>query len=69
MKMVNKATGEALYFNMVTKAGKDVWLLQGIGSTVVIGRDRQRRKSRVFSQYSQAEAYLKRHGFEAETYK
>lgn len=69
MKMVNKSTGEALYFNMVTKAGKDVWLLQGIGSTVIIGRDRQKRKSRVFSQYSQAEAYLKRHGFETETYK
>ena len=46
MKMINKASGEAVYFNPVTKAGKEVWVIQGIGSTVVIGRDRQKRKSR-----------------------
>ena len=40
MKMINKKTGEAVYF-----------------------------KSRTFAQYPQAEAYLKRHGFESETYK
>ncbi len=68
MKMINKATGEAVYFNPVTKAGKVVWLIQGIGSTVVVGRDRQKQKSRAFSQYPQAEAYLKRHGFESETW-
>lgn len=68
MKMVNKATGEAVYFNPVVKAGKDVWLIQGIGGTLVIGRDRQKRKSRVFTQYPQAERYLKAHGFETETY-
>lgn len=69
MKMVNRATGEAVYFNCVTKAGKEVWLVQGIGDTVVIGRDRQKRKSRAFTQYNQADAYLKRHGYETETYK
>ncbi len=69
MKMVNKASGEAVYFNSATKAGKDVWIIQGIGSTVVIGRDRQKRKSRTFTQEAQAERYLKLHGFEAETYK
>lgn len=69
MKMINKASGEAVYFNPITKRGKDVWIIQGIGSTVVIGRDRQKLKSRTFTQYSQAEAYLKRHGFESETYK
>lgn len=68
MKMVNKATGEAVYCNYVTKAGKDVILIQGIGGTLVIGRDRQKRKSRVFTQEAQATAYLKRHGFETETY-
>ena len=67
--MINRTTGEALYFNPVVKSGKDAWLIQGIGDTVIIGRDRQKRKSRVFTQYSQAEAYLKRHGFETETYK
>ena len=49
MKMINKASGEAVYFNPVRKAGKDVWVIQGIGSTVVIGRDRQKRKSRIFT--------------------
>lgn len=69
MKMINKASGEAVYFNPVMKAGKEVWVIKGIGSTVVIGRDRQKRKSRIFTQYPQAEQYLKRHGFEAETYR
>ncbi len=69
MKMINKATGEAVYFNPVKKAGKEVWLIQGIGATAVIGRDRQKRKSRVFTQYPQAERYLKAHGYEAETYR
>lgn len=69
VKMINKASGEAVYFNLIRKNGKDVWIIQGIGATVVIGRDRQKLKSRTFTQYSQAEAYLKRHGFESETYK
>jgi len=43
-------------------------LIQGIGATVVIGRDRQKCKSRVFTQYPQAERYLKAHGYEVETY-
>lgn len=63
MKMVNEK-GEAVYFNPITKNGKDCWIIQGIGSTVVIGRDRQKRKSRTFTQERQAEAYLRRHGFE-----
>lgn len=69
MKMINKASGEAVYFNPITKRGKEAWIIQGIGSTVVIGRDRQKLKSRTFTQYAQAEAYLKRHGFESETYR
>lgn len=68
MKMINKASGEAVYFNPITKRGKEAWIIQGIGATVVIGRDRQKRKSRTFTQYAQAEAYLKRHGFEVETW-
>ncbi len=69
MKMVNKATGEAVYYNPVRKAGKGVWVIQGIGGTVIIGRDRQKKKSRIFAQEAQAEAYLKRHGFENEVYR
>lgn len=66
--MINKANGEAVYFNPITKRGKEAWVIQGIGATVVIGRDHQKRKSRTFTQYAQAEAYLKRNGFESETW-
>lgn len=45
MHMVNDK-GEAVYYNLVRKNNKDYWLVQGIGSTVVYGRDRERRKSR-----------------------
>ena len=62
MKMKN-AKGEEVYFNLIQKNGKDYWLVQGIGSTQVIGRDRQKRKSRSFTRESQASAYLQRHGF------
>ena len=36
---------------------------------MIIGRDRQKKKSRIFTQEAQAEAYLKRHGFENEVYR
>jgi hypothetical protein len=62
MKMINDK-GEAVYFNPIRKNGKDCWIIQGIGSTLVIGRDRQRYKSRTFTKEHQAAAYLDRHGF------
>lgn len=65
MHMINDK-GEAVYFNPIRKNGKDQWLIQGIGSTIVLGRDRQRRKSRTFTQYFQAERYLAKHGFRAD---
>lgn len=62
MRMKNDK-GEAVYFNPIRKHGKDLWVIQGIGSTVVLGRDRQRWKSRTFTQWAQADRYLARHGF------
>ena len=59
MHMVNDK-GEAVYYNYVRKNNKDYWVVQGIGSTVVYGRDRERRKSRHFTQEQQAERYLAR---------
>ena len=41
------------------------WVVQGIGETLVIGRDRQKRRSRTFTQLPQAEKYLARMGFKA----
>ena len=29
MKMINKTTGEAVYFNPIRKNGKDAWIIQG----------------------------------------
>lgn len=57
MHMINDK-GEAVYYNYVHKNNKDYWVVQGIGSTVVYGRDRERRKSRHFTQEQQAERYL-----------
>ena len=57
MKMVNPK-GEAVYYNPVVKNGKDQWIIKGIG------RDRQKLKSRTFTQEQQAIQYLKRHGFQ-----
>lgn len=47
------------------KHGKETWVVQGIGETLVIGRDRQKRRSRTFTQLPQAEKYLARMGFKA----
>lgn len=62
MKRAN-AKGEEVYYNIVEKRGKLVYVVKGIGDTLVLGRDRQKRKSRTFTQEAQAEAYLKRMGF------
>ena len=68
MRMENKS-GEAVYYNVVEKGGKLRFVIKAASGQVITGRDRQKLKSRTFTQYSQAEAYLKRHGFESETYK
>lgn len=62
MKMVNDK-GEALYYNVVQKNGKVQYVMKAIGDTVILGRDRQKKKSRIFTQEAQAEAYLNRNGF------
>ncbi len=55
--------GEMVYFNLVEKNGRLQWVVKGIGDTVVLGRDRQKKKSRIFTQEAQARAYLDRNGF------
>ena len=64
MPRMEKATGEALYYNVVEKNGKVQDVLKGIGSTLILGRDKQKKKSRIFTQEAQVEQYLRRHGFE-----
>lgn len=53
---------------VVSKNGKLQWVIKGIGDTVVLGRDRQKKKSRTFTQEAQADAYLKRNGFTISLY-
>lgn len=62
MKMAN-AKGEEVYYNIVEKEGRVRFIVKGINGTMVLGRDRQRLKSRTFTQEAQAEGYLKRNGF------
>ena len=64
MRMAN-AKGEAVYFNVVEKNGKLQYVVKGIGDTVVLGRDRQKRKSRIFTREAQAERFLERNGYQA----
>ena len=68
MPRMQNEKGEALYYNVIMKNGKIQYALKAIGETVILGRDRQRKKSRIFTQYAQAEAYLRRHGFNRATY-
>lgn len=73
MKLVNTTTGEAVYYNIVSKGRKGDdnkirYVIKGIGETMVLGRDRQKKKSRIFSQQAQAERYLRLHGFVSEPY-
>ena len=67
MRLVN-GKGEAIYYNLVEKNGKLQYVVKGIGDTVVLGRDRQKRKSRIFTQEAQVERYLLNHGFTTATY-
>lgn len=64
MPRMENAKGEALYYNGVEKNGKVQYVLKGIGSTLILGRDKQKKKSRIFTQEAQVEQYLQRHGFE-----
>ena len=64
MPRMENAKGEALYYNVVEKNGKVQYVLKGIGSTLILGRDKQKKKSRIFTQEAQVEHYLRRHGFE-----
>lgn len=68
MRMTNEA-GQVVYYNCVTKHGEIRYQVQAASGQMLPGRDRQRRKSRTFSQEHQAEKYLLRLGYEAPSYK
>lgn len=62
MKLINE-TGEAVYYNCVTKHGKDRYMIVAASGQILRNRDGKRVKSRTFAQGHQAEAWLRRNGY------
>ncbi len=62
MRMVNGA-GEVIYYNPVEKHGKLRFTVVAASGQAILGRDRQRKKSRTFTHEHQAEAWIKRNGY------
>lgn len=64
MRMINEH-GEVVYYNTVEKRGKLRYIILAASGQIIRGRDGQKLKSRTFTQYHQAEAWLKRMGYKA----
>lgn len=64
MRMTNDK-GEVVYYNTVVKRGKLRHIVLAASGQTIRGRDGQKLKSRTFTQYHQAEAWLKRMGYRA----
>lgn len=62
MKLINE-TGEAVYYNLVTKHGMERYMIVAASGQTLKGRDGQKLKSRTFAQCHQAEAWLRRNGY------
>ena len=63
MSRLRNEAGQAVYFNTVEKQGQIRYVVRAISGQTLRGRDRQKRKSRTFAQYHQAEAFLERNGY------
>lgn len=66
-KLKNEA-GQAVYFNTVEKRGQIRFIVLAASGQVLRGRDGQKLKSRTFTQYHQAEAFLRRNGYTIAVY-
>lgn len=64
MRMKNSA-GNEIYYNDVVKRGKLRYIVKSIDGKPIIGRDKQKRQSRTFTQEAQAQAWLRRNGYRA----
>lgn len=63
MKLTNPR-GEEVYYNDVMKHGQLRFVVVAANkATVILGRDRQRKKSRTFAQEHQALRWLERNGY------
>ena len=63
MPKLNNEQGQAVYFNTVVKDGRERHVVVAASGQTLPGRDRQKLKSRTFTQYHQAEAFLRRLGY------
>lgn len=66
MKLLN-SDGQAVYYNIVEKRGKLRYIVLAASGQRLIGRDKQKLKSRSFLNEHSAEAFLKRHGYTVRT--
>ena len=67
MRMQNEA-GQVVYYNPVEEHGKVRWVVQAASGQTILGRDRQKLKSRTFAQMHQADAWLERNGYKTVVY-
>lgn len=67
MRMVN-SEGQAVYYNIVEKRGELRYIVKAADGQTLPGRDRQKLKSRTFTQEHQAKRFLKRLGYKSATY-
>lgn len=67
MKMLNDQ-GQAVYYNTVEKDGRIKYIVLAASGQTLLGRDKQKLKSRTFTQEHQAEAYLRRLGYTRSAY-
>lgn len=63
MPKLSNEQGQAVYFNTVVKGGRERHIVAAASGQTLPGRDRQELKSRTFTQYHQAKAYLQRLGY------
>ena len=62
MRLANEA-GEIVYYNVVEKRGAIRYIVAAASGQTLTGRDRQKLKSRTFTQEHQARAFLERNGY------
>ena len=67
MKLVNNE-GQAVYYNIVEKRGEVRYIVKAVDGQDIPGRDRQKLKSRTFTQEHQAVRFLERLGYTTATY-
>lgn len=64
MRMVNEQ-GQAVYYNCVEKHKRIRYVVKAASGQFILGRDREKLRSRTFVQEHQAEAWLRRNGYHA----